>query len=264
MGLGLHFVEGEGPQFERPIQHAADVAGLSVPDPESQIHYVYDTIRLIKQSLNNRVPLIGFAGSPWTLATYMVEGKSSREFSKIKAMMYEAPEVTDQLLSVLSESVAVYLNAQIDAGVDTVMIFDTWGGVLSPEQYKRFSLQPMQKIVERLHKTRDGQRIPNILFTKGGGQWLEWMSETGCDALGLDWTVDIAAARQRVGHKVALQGNLDPAVLYASPDVIRAEVKKILTAFGNHPGHVFNLGHGIHPGILPEHVEALVNAVHGL
>ncbi len=264
MGLGLHFVEGEGPQFARPIKQAADITRLAVPDPLDTMPYVYETIRLIKQGLNQRVPLIGFAGSPWTLATYMVEGSSTREFAKVKAMMYESPAMMDQLLTVLSDSVAEYLNAQIDAGVDAVMIFDTWGGILAPEQYKRFSLEPMQRIVERLTKSRGASRIPNILFTKGGGQWLEWMSDTGCDALGLDWTINIGDARKRVGDKVALQGNLDPAVLYSSPAVIQSEVAKILRDFGPHPGHVFNLGHGIHPGIPPEHVAALVDAVHGV
>ncbi len=263
MGLGLHFVEGEGPKFERPLHTHADIKRLGVPDPVASMPYVFDTIHLIKKELQQRVPLIGFAGSPWTLATYMVEGESTREFAKIKALMYESPEAMDELLSTLSESVALYLNAQIEAGVDVVMIFDTWGGVLAGEQYKRFSLQPMQRIVERLTKMRDGARIPNILFTKGGGQWLEWMSETGCDGLGLDWTTDIGQARKRVGNKVALQGNLDPAVLYASPAVIQKEAVKIVQAFGPHPGHVFNLGHGIHPGIPPEHVAALVEAVHG-
>lgn len=263
MGLGLHFAEGEGPQFEHPIRSAADVAALGVPDPLSTMPYVYETIRLIKEGLDNKVPLIGFAGSPWTLATYMVEGSGSKEFAKVKGMMYDAPAVMTQLLDILSDSVAEYLNAQIDAGVDAVMIFDTWGGILTPENYEKFSLAPMQRILDKLKKSRNGQRIPNILFTKGGAQWLEKMADTGCDALGLDWTINIAEARERVGNKVALQGNMDPAVLYASPAVIQAEVERILNAFGPHPGHVFNLGHGIHPGINPDHVKVLVDGVHG-
>lgn len=262
MGLGLHFAEGEGPQFEHPIKGASDVAKLGVPDPITTMPFVYDAIRLIKKGLNDRVPLIGFAGSPWTLATYMVEGRGTKEFAKVKGMMYESPAVMTQLLNILSESVTAYLNAQIDAGVDAVMIFDTWGGVLTPHDYVKFSLEPMQRIVEGLQKSRHGQRIPNILFTKGGGQWLELMSDTGCDALGLDWTTNIGEARERVGHKVALQGNLDPAVLYAPSSVVEAEVARVMNAFGKHPGHVFNLGHGIHPGIAPENVKALVDAVH--
>lgn len=262
MGLGLHFAEGEGPRFERPITRAAEVDALAVPDPLSTMPYVYEAIRLIKAGLDNRVPLIGFAGSPWTLATYMVEGGSSKEFGKIKGMMYGSPAVMTQLLNILSESVAEYLNAQIEAGVDAVMIFDTWGGILSPRDYEKFSLAPMQRIIERLKKTHQGKRIPNIIFTKGGSQWLEKMADIGCDALGLDWTIDIGEARERVGHKVALQGNLDPSVLYASPDVIRSEVTRIIKSFGPHSGHVFNLGHGIHPAILPEHVKVLVDAVH--
>jgi uroporphyrinogen decarboxylase len=194
----------------------------------------------------------------------MVEGRGTKEFAKVKEMMYASPVVMTQLLKILSDSVTEYLNAQIDAGVDAVMIFDTWGGVLTPQDYAKFSLEPMQRIVEGLKKSRNGQRIPNILFTKGGGQWLELMSDTGCDALGLDWTIDIGEARERVGNKVALQGNLDPAVLYAPAEVVKAEVARIMNAFGNHPGHVFNLGHGIHPGIEPENVKVLVDAVHGI
>ncbi|MFI4955656.1 MAG: uroporphyrinogen decarboxylase [Gammaproteobacteria bacterium] len=264
MGLGLNFAEGEGPQFAYPIKNAADVAKLHVPDPVATMPFVYDTIRLIKQELQNKVPLIGFAGSPWTLATYMVEGRGTKEFAKVKEMMYASPVVMTQLLKILSDSVTEYLNAQIDAGVDAVMIFDTWGGVLTPQDYVKFSLEPMQRIVEGLKKSRNGQRIPNILFTKGGGQWLELMSDTGCDALGLDWTINIGEARERVGNKVALQGNLDPAVLYAPAEVVEAEVTRVMNSFGKHPGHVFNLGHGIHPGIDPENVKVLVDTVHRL
>lgn len=262
MGLGLNFVEGEGPQFSRPIQNAQDVHGLAIPDPEVELRYVPDAVRLIKKTLQGRVPLIGFAGSPWTLATYMVEGRSSREFRKIKCMMYESPEVLHELLEKLADSVALYLNAQIAAGVDAVMLFDTWGGSLTTEQYQVFSLHYAKRILDQLHLNQGERKIPSILFTKGGGLWLEAMAETGYDALGLDWQTPIAGARQRVGSKVALQGNLDPVALYASPSAIREEVKKILTQYGSGTGHVFNLGHGVHPDIDPEHVGAMIEAVH--
>lgn len=262
MNLGLHFAPGEGPLFKHPITTAADVAKLKVPEPLKDMPYVYETIDRIKQGLEGRVPLIGFAGSPWTLATYMVEGSSSKTYSKIKTMLYDTPETMTALLDILSESVADYLNAQIDAGVDAVMIFDTWGGVLTPEAYREFSLKPMEKILAKLKRERNGQTIPNILFTKGAGAWLEVMAESGCNALGVDWTTNIGDARKRVGDKVALQGNLDPSILNASPEVIVREAKKILTDFGPNPGHVFNLGHGIHPNINPDHVKVLVDAVH--
>jgi uroporphyrinogen decarboxylase len=262
MNLGLHFAAGEGPVFEHPIQSAADVQKLGVPDPEQAMPYVFDTIRLIKKGLENKVPLIGFAGSPWTLACYMVEGGSSKNFSKVKGMLYEDPKLMQQLLTILSDSVAEYLNAQIAAGVDAVMIFDTWGGVLSEQAYKDFSLAAMQGIVEKLNLKQKDKTIPCTIFTKGGGLWLEAMAEIGCNALGLDWTINIGDARKRVGDKVALQGNLDTAILYSDPATIRKEVKKVLSDFGKHPGHVFNLGHGIHPDINPEHVKVLVDTVH--
>lgn len=262
MNLGLQFKEGEGPVFERPLRNKSDIDRLGVPDPLTDMPYVYETIRLIKQGLDDKIPLIGFAGSPWTLATYMIEGGSTKTFAKIKGMMYENPALLTQLLDVLSESVAVYLNAQIDAGVDAIMIFDTWGGVLSPACYEQFSLAPMRAIVEKLHKKRGDQVIPNVLFTKNGGAWLEKMADTGCNALGVDWTINIGEAKKRVGDKVALQGNLDPCTLYASPDQIRSAVKTVLNDFGSGPGHVFNLGHGIHPDINPDHVKVLVDAVH--
>jgi len=262
MNLGLHFKEGEGPVFDRPLRNKADIDRLGVPDPLSDMPYVYETIRLIKQGLDGKVPLIGFAGSPWTLATYMIEGGSTKTFAKIKGMMYEQPELLSKLLNILSESVADYLNAQIDAGVDALMIFDTWGGVLSPDCYEKFSLAPMQAILDKLKKQRGDQIIPNILFTKNGGQWLEKMAATGCSALGVDWTINIGEARKRVGDQVALQGNLDPCVLYASPEKIRSAVHTVLNDFGSGPGHVFNLGHGIHPDINPDHVKVLVDAVH--
>lgn len=265
MGLGLYFAEGEGPRFERPVRNARDIEALATPDPEQELGYVMDAVRTIRTALDNRVPLIGFAGSPWTLATYMVEGKSSKNFSTIKAMMYNEPALMHQLLEKTADSVTDYLNAQIAAGAQAIMIFDTWGGALDKESYEAFSLQYMQRIVERLKTVNDeGERIPSVLFTKGGGAWLESMAATGCDALGLDWTVDIGDARARVGQQVALQGNLDPMALHASPNRIRQEVANILEKFGAGPGHVFNLGHGITPEINPEHVSALVEAVHEL
>ena len=264
MGLGLYFAEGEGPRFERPIRDEKQIEALGVPDPESELRYVMDAVRTIRRELDGRVPLIGFSGSPWTLATYMVEGSSSKDFPTIKAMLYERPELLDKLLDTVSRSVALYLNAQIEAGAQTVMIFDTWGGALTPADYCRFSLQPMERIIRSLKRENDGRKVPVILFTKNGGQWLEAMTDTGADALGLDWTTDLADARRRVGDQVALQGNLDPSVLYASPDTIRAQVAKVLASFGKGDGHVFNLGHGIHPGINPEHAGAMIEAVHDL
>ncbi len=264
MGLGLYFAEGEGPRFERPIRDEKQIEALGVPDPETELRYVMDAVRTIRRELDGRVPLIGFSGSPWTLATYMVEGASSKDFPTIKAMLYERPELLDKLLDTVSRSVALYLNAQIEAGAQTVMIFDTWGGALTPADYCRFSLQPMERIIRSLKRENEGRKVPVILFTKNGGQWLEAMTDTGADALGLDWTTDLADARRRVGDQVALQGNLDPSVLYASPDSIRAQVAKVLASFGKGNGHVFNLGHGIHPGIDPEHAGAMIEAVHDL
>ncbi len=264
MGLGLHFVEGEGPRFEHPLRDAAAIDKLGVPDPETELRYVMDAVRLIRQSLAGRVPLIGFAGSPWTLATYMVEGGSSREFARIKHMLYEQPGSLHKLLELLSRAVTQYLNAQIAAGAQTVMLFDTWGGTLTPPTYREFSLQYMTAIVQNLTREHEGRRVPVVLFTKGGGPWLEDMAESGCDALGIDWTQALADARRRVGDKVALQGNLDPAALYASPEVIRDQVWKTLASYGHGNGHVFNLGHGIHPDIPPEHVAAMVSAIHDL
>ena len=262
MGLGLYFAEGEGPHFERPVRTEADIARLAAPDPEEELRYVMDGVRAIRSALNGRVPLIGFSGSPWTLATYMVEGQGAKNFSKVKAMMYDRPDLMHRLLDVTADAVIAYLNAQIAAGAQAVMIFDTWGGALGPRHYRSFSLDYMDAIVSGLTREAEGRRVPVILFTKGGGNWLEAMAETGCDALGLDWTVDIGEARRRVGHKVALQGNLDPCALYAKPDKITGEADRILDAFGEHPGHVFNLGHGITPDIEPDHVAALVDAVH--
>ena len=264
MGLGLYFVEGEGPRFERPIRSAAEIEALGVPDPEERLGYVMAAVRMIRRELAGRVPLIGFSGSPWTLATYMVEGGASKEFSRIKGMMFDNPRALHTLLDVTASAVTEYLNAQISAGAQAVMVFDTWGGVLTPRDYREFSLRYMERIVAGLIRERDGRRVPVILFTKGGGAWLEAIAETGCDALGIDWTVDIGEARARVGARVALQGNMDPCVLYASQQRIHAEVDQILESYGAGPGHVFNLGHGIHPHVDPERVSAFIDAVHEL
>ncbi len=262
MGLGLHFTEGEGPKFMRPVRAAADVDALGIPDPEQELRYVMDAVRLIRHELAGKVPLIGFAGSPWTLATYMVEGGASKNFQQIKTMLFDKPEILHNLLSKLSAAVALYLNAQIAAGAQAVMIFDTWGGVLTTRDYAAFSLEYMRRIVASLTREREGRPVPVILFTKDGGQWLEMQAQTGCDALGLDWKQDLGQARARVGGQVALQGNMDPCVLYASPQRIQDEVRDLLAQFGTGPGHVFNLGHGIHPQVNPEHVMAMVAAVH--
>ena len=264
MGLGLYFEEGEGPRFKKPVRSAADVAALGVPDPETELRYVMDAVRLIRRTLDNRLPLIGFSGSPWTLATYMVEGGSTKTFSRIKGMLYSEPRLLHQLLDTVATSVSSYLNAQIAAGAQAVMIFDTWGGVLTPDDYRDFSLQYMQKIISNLTREADDQQVPVVLFTKGGCQWLELMADTGADALGLDWSTDLAMARKRVGDRVALQGNLDPAVLYATPEVIREQVGHVLAQFGAGSGHVFNLGHGITPDVDPINAGVLVKAVHEL
>lgn len=264
MGLGLYFAENEGPRFERPVRTAADIDALGRPDPEGELRYVMDAVRLIRRELNGRVPLIGFSGSPWTLATYMVEGGSTKNFSHIKGMMFDQPELMHRLLGKLADSVTDYLNAQIAAGAQAVMIFDTWGGVLTTRDYLAFSLDYMRRIVAGLQREAEGRRVPVILFTKGGSGWLEQMADTGADALGIDWTIDIGEARKRVGSRVALQGNMDPCVLYSSPARIREEVAAILDSFGHGSGHVFNLGHGIHPGIDPENVRAFIDSVHEL
>lgn len=264
MGLGLYFEEGEGPRFERPVRDKAAVDALGVPDPEQELRYVMDAVRTIRRELDGRVPLIGFSGSPWTLATYMVEGGSTKTFALAKGMMFDQPAVMHSLLGKLADAVIAYLNAQVAAGAQALMIFDTWGGTLTPRDYQTFSLAYMQRIVAGLTRTSDGRKVPVILFTKGGGQWLELMADTGCDALGLDWTTDITDARRRVGDRVALQGNMDPCTLYASPDAIRNSVADILAGYGHGSGHVFNLGHGIHPAIPPEHAAAMVAAVHEL
>lgn len=262
MGLGLSFGAGEGPKFARPIERKADVDNLPIPDPEGELQYVMNAVRTIRRELKGEVPLIGFSGSPWTLATYMVEGGSSKAFTKIKKMLYTDPKLLHSLLDKLANSVILYLNAQIKAGAQSVMVFDTWGGVLAHRDYKEFSLQYMHKIVDGLLRENDGRRVPVTLFTKGGGLWLEAIADTGCDAVGLDWTVDIADARARIGHKVALQGNMDPSVLYASPERIEKEVQAILAGFGNGSGHVFNLGHGIHQDVPEQSPKVFVDAIH--
>jgi len=264
MGLGLYFIEGEGPKFERPIRNKDDIQKLPVPDPEQDLKYVTDAVRLIKKSLNGKVPLIGFSGSPWTLATYMIEGGSSRNFQRVKGLMYEQPALMHALLDKISDAVTDYLNAQIAAGIQTVMVFDTWGGMLTTDDYQTFSLHYAKRVLDALHTETNNHRIPTILFTKGGGQWLETMSRSGYDALGIDWTTDIKIAHKRVGDKVALQGNLDPIALYSSPETIRSKVQAILEGFGAGSGHVFNLGHGILPDVPPENAGAMIDAVHEL
>ena len=264
MGLGLSFGEGEGPRFERPVRTAADVERIAVPDPEDGLRYVMDAVSLIRQELHGRVPLIGFSGSPWTLATYMVEGGSTKNYAHTKGMMYDRPDLLHALLAKVADSVTVYLNAQIARGAQAVMIFDTWGGALTPAKYQEFSLAYMQRVVEGLTREAQGRRVPVVLFTKNGGQWLDRMAATGCDALGVDWTTDLADARRAVQGRVALQGNLDPCVLYASPERIREEVAAVLASYGHGSGHVFNLGHGITPDVNPEHAGAMVAAVHEL
>jgi uroporphyrinogen decarboxylase len=261
MGLGLYFEEGEGPRFRKPVKTAADIEALEVINTKKDLPYVLDAVSTIRRELNGRVPLIGFSGSPWTLATYMIEGGSSKEFRHIKAMMYDQPEVLHMLLDKLADSVIDYLNEQIKSGAQAVQIFDTWGGSLSHACYEQFSLKYMTKIVQGLIHEYDGRKVPVILFTKGGGMWLEKMAASGCDALGLDWTTSIAEARVRVGEQVALQGNMDPSVLYASESTIRAEVARILGEYGQGSGHVFNLGHGIHQWVDPKHAGYFVNAV---
>lgn len=264
MGLELYFETGEGPKFRKVVRTEADVANLHVPDADSDLGYVMAAVREIRSQLSGRVPLIGFSGSPWTLGTYMVEGGSSRDFRHIKAMMYSQPEVLHAMLDKLAQSVTAYLNAQIRNGAQAVQIFDTWGGILAGPMYEAFSLNYMKQIVNGLIREHEGRRVPVILFTKNGGQWLEVQAATGADALGLDWTCDLGDARKRVGDKVALQGNLDPCVLYAPADRIRAEVADTLARFGTGNGHVFNLGHGIHQFVDPEHAKIFVDAVHEL
>ena len=264
MNVGLTFEAGEGPRIARPVRTPADIDALPVPDPEIELRYVMDAVRTIRRELKGRVPLIGFAGSPWTIATYMVEGGGSRNFEHVKGMLYSAPHELHRLLDVITRATVLYLNAQVAAGAQALMVFDTWGGALTPADYRAFSLRYMRQIVESVTREAEGRRVPVILFTKGGGQWLGEMADTGCDALGVDWTTDLKEARRAVNDGVALQGNLDPNCLYASPARIREEVGRVLESYGYGHGHVFNLGHGIHPQIPPEHAGAMIAAVHEL
>ena len=262
MGLGLYFADGEGPKFERPLREEKQIQSLSAIEPEEQLKYVIDAVRSIKAALGNRLPLIGFSGSPFTLACYMIEGRGGTDFHRVKKMAYERPDLFNKILEVTSTSVIAYLNAQILAGADAVMIFDTWGGSLTSKAFKQFSQNNLTQICNALTREFNGTLIPRVVFTKGGGQWLETLAETGADALGLDWSTDMAGARNRVGDRVGLQGNMDPAILLTNPDVIQREVGEVLSGFGEGSGHVFNLGHGVSQFTPPENVLALVEAVH--
>jgi uroporphyrinogen decarboxylase len=264
MGLGLSVEEGEGPRLARPVRSAGDIERLAVPDPETELRYVMDAVRLIRRELNERVPLIGFAGSPWTLACYMIEGEGSSSFARAKALAWNDPATMHKLLDVVARSVAAYLAAQAAAGAQALMVFDTWGGLLAPDMFREFSLRYLAQIAQSLQMHNVASQVPLILFSKGANGHLEALADTGCAALGLDWTIALADARARVGDRVALQGNVDPAVLHAAPETIRAEVAKALDSFGAHPGHIFNLGHGITPDVDPERLGVLVNAVHEL
>jgi len=261
MNLGLEFEAGEGPQFERPVRTPADIDKLGVPDPGRELKYVIEAVARVRRELKGRVPLIGFAGSPWTVATYMVEGGGSKTFGVIKRMMYESPLQLHRLLELLAQATILYLNAQIAAGAQAVMLFDTWGGVLTPAQYQEFSLHHMAQVIDALTRQAAGRRVPNIVFTKGGGAWLAKIAAIGCDAVGVDWTTDLSEARQAVAGRVALQGNLDPSALFATPETLRTETLRVLGSYGAGAGHVFNLGHGITPDVDPERVALLVETV---
>ena len=260
MGLGLHFVEGEGPKFHRPVRDEAAIAKLAPPDLD-KLRYVFDAVSLIRRTLDGRVPLIGFSGSPFTLACYMVEGGGSDDFRTVKTMLYARPDLLHRLLAINADAVAAYLNTQIAAGAQAVMIFDTWGGALSHAAYEEFSLAYARRVLGQLKREHEGRVVPRVLFTKGGGLWLEGMRDAGADALGIDWQTDLGQARRRVGDRVALQGNMDPTSLFASPEAIQREARRVLDSYGRGPGHVFNLGHGISQFTPPEHVAALVEAV---
>lgn len=267
MGLGLYFADGEGPKFERPVRTAEDVARLAVPDMETELRYVMDAVRVIRRELDNRVPLIGFSGSPWTLACYMVEGGGSDNFSKIKAMALNAPDLLHRILAVNTDAVIAYLSAQRAAGAQALQVFDTWGGALSPAMYREFSLPYLTRIAHELERGTGTSRIPLILFGKGNAPYLEALAASGTEGVGVDWTVELSDAARRTQGKVALQGNLDPAVLYGSPSAIREQVHQALDSYakgngGSRDGHIFNLGHGMSPDMDPEHVAALVQAVH--
>jgi uroporphyrinogen decarboxylase len=261
MGLGLYFVEGEGPKFERPLREERDIAAIAPPDLD-KLRYVFDAISLTRKELHGRVPLIGFSGSPFTLACYMIEGGGSDDFRRVKSMLYTRPDLLHRILAANAQAVIEYLNAQIAAGAQAVMIFDTWGGALSDAAYAEFSLAYSKQVLAGLTRTNEGRVVPRILFTKGGGQWLEAMAASGADALGIDWQTHLGQARRRVGAKVALQGNMDPMALFAPPAAIEREAQRVLESFGEGPGHVFNLGHGVSQFTPPEHVQALVEAVH--
>jgi len=262
MGLGLYFSDGEGPRFRRPLREEWEIRNLDVVDPYAHLRYVIDAVSQIRKALDNEVPLIGFSGSPYTLACYMIEGRGGTEFHEIKRMLYSRSDLLHTILEINARSVIAYLNAQIEAGAQAVMIFDTWGGNLSDAAFREFSLAYVERICAELHRTHDGQTVPRIVFTKGGGQWLEALADCGADALGIDWSTDLGGARKRVGERVALQGNLDPAILLTTADVVQNEVKKVLASFGQGSGHVFNLGHGVSKITPPENVAALVEAVH--
>lgn len=264
MGLGLYFEEGEGPKFRRPLRSQRDIRKLPSPDVADSLAYVFEAVRRIRRELAGRVPLIGFAGSPWTVATYMVEGGSDREFRRIRALAADDPKMLERLLAQVAKTTTDYLNAQVEAGAQALQLFDTWGGALTGDDFRRFSLAPMERIVDGLVRENDGRRVPLILFTKGAGPGLAGMADSGCDALGVDWNTDLATARRYVEDKVALQGNLDPAALRESPEAIRDAVAAVLASYGRGPGHVFNLGHGITPDIDPDHLGACVDAVHEL
>ncbi|MCB5190894.1 uroporphyrinogen decarboxylase [Methylobacillus arboreus] len=264
MGLGLYFEEGEGPKFERTLREESDILKLAVPDIGTDLKYVTDAVSQIRRALDGRVPLIGFSGSPWTLATYMVEGRGGTDFLTIKQMAYARPDLLHHILDITAQTVTAYLNAQIAAGAQAVMIFDSWGGALSHHAYQEFSLQYMKKIVSGLTKENEDRPVPSIVFTKGGGLWLEAQADTGANALGLDWTVSLGEARKRVGSKVALQGNMDPAILLSTPEAVEKEVARILADYGIGSGHVFNLGHGITQFTPPENAEAMIKAVHAI
>ena len=264
MGLGLYFADGEGPKFERPLRDETAIRKLAVPDISANLGYVLDAVKQIRRALDNKVPLIGFSGSPYTLACYMIEGGGSDDFRTIKSMLYARPDLLHHVLEINTRSVIAYLNAQIEAGAQAIMVFDTWGGALSDAAYREFSLEYLRRVIAGLHREWDGHPVPSIVFTKGGGLWLEDIAAIGCNAVGLDWSINIGDARRRVGDKVALQGNLDPAVLFSTPETITRQVDAVLRQYGRGPGHVFNLGHGISQFTPPEHVAALVDAVHTL
>ena len=262
MGLGLYFTDGEGPKFERPLRQEWEIRDLTAPNPNDQLRYVMDAVAEIRRALDNSVPLIGFSGSPFTLACYMVEGGASDDFRTVKSMLYNRPDLLHHILDINATAVTDYLNAQIESGVQAVMLFDTWGGALSHRAYREFSLAYLQKVIAGLKKSHGGERVPSIVFTKGGGQWLEAIADIGCDAVGLDWTTDLADAKKRVGHKVALQGNMDPMALFASAEAIAAETRRVLDSYGGGSGHVFNLGHGISQFTPPASVSVMVDTVH--